>query len=294
MSSKPVVISLAPTGAGTQKSQTQYVPIKPEEVAEDAVKCCKAGASIIHLHVRDANDKGSMVKDSFIATANAVRSALKSNNLDMCINITSSGSSWSCNEDGKCWTSAYSDEDRFASLEVLLPEIVSFDCGSMNWANNRILVNAPAFLEKLAKKALELNIQPEIEIFDVGMMGNAAYYLKSGFVKTPAHYQFIMGTPGGLDGTVKNLEFVVSMLPAGSSWSVTGIGKSHMPMMMAAIAMGADGIRVGLEDNIFYDKGQLATNLQLVERAVELCKLSGRGVATAQEAREIFHLTKKI
>lgn len=294
MSNKPVVISLAPTGAGTQRSQTPHVPIRPEEVAEEAVRCCKAGASVIHIHVREDDDLGSMSKERFIATTTAVREAIKSNDLDLCINITSSGSRWYCGDDGKCWTSRYTDEDRFASLDELLPEIVTFDCGSMNWANNRILVNSPEFLEKLAGKALELNIQPEIEIFDVGMMGNAEYYIKKGFIKKPAHFQFIMGTPGGMGGTVRNLEHVVSMLPEGASWSVTGIGKSHVPMLMAAIALGADGIRVGLEDNIYYDKGDLATNLQLVERAVELCKISGRGVATAEEAREIFHLTKKV
>lgn len=294
MSNKPVVISLAPLGAGTQKKQTPHVPIKPAEVAADAVKCCKVGASIVHIHVRDDNDKGIMDKGRFIATTNAIREALAKEKLDMCMNITSSGASWSCNESGDTWSAPFTDEDRYSSLDVLLPEIVSFDCGSMNWANNRILVNAPAFLEKLAKKSLELNIQPEIEIFDAGMMGNAEYYIKQGMVKTPAHYQFIMGTPGGIGATVKDLDFLVSMLPAGASWSVAGIGKHHVPMMLAALAMGADGIRVGLEDNIYYSKGELATNLQLVERAAELCKIVGRGVATAQEAREIFHLTKKI
>jgi uncharacterized protein (DUF849 family) len=235
-----------------------------------------------------------MDKNRFIATTNAVREALAKENLDMCINITSSGASWKCNEAGDVWSAPFTDEDRYSSLDTLLPEIVSFDCGSMNWANNRILINAPAFLEKLAKKALELNIQPEIEIFDVGMMGNAEYYIKQGLIKTPAHYQFIMGTPGGLGGSVKELEFVVSMLPEGASWSVSGIGKAHMPMMLAALAMGADGIRVGLEDNISYEKGELATNLKLVERAVKFCELTGRGVATAQQAREIYHLTQKI
>lgn len=281
MSTKPVIISLAPTGAGTQRTQTPYVPITPDEVAAEAVICARAGASILHIHVRDDQDLGTMEKERFIATTNAVRTALAKENLDMCINLTTAGARFDA---------GFTDEDRFASLPVLLPEICSFDCGSMNWGNNRVMINSPQFLEKLAKVALEYNIKPEVEIFDCGMVSNAIYYIKQGLLKTPVHFQFIMGASGGIDGNVRNLELLVSMLPEGSTWSVSGIGKAHMPMMLAALAMGADGIRVGLEDNIMYSKGVLATNLQLVERAADLCCLAGRGVATAAEAREILGL----
>ncbi len=294
MSDKPVVITYAPLGAGTQRSMNPNVPITPEEVAADCVKCCKAGASIIHIHVRDDNEKGSMEKERFIATTNAVRKALKENDLDMVINITSAGASWIESEDGAHWDNPFTNSDRWASLEELLPEIVTFDCGSLNWANNRVMINSPAFLTELGAKAIELNIKPEIEIFDVGQINSAKWFIEKGVLQAPAHFQFIMGTPAGLDGTTENLANVVSKLPEGSTWSVTGIGKAHMPMILAGLSLGADGIRVGLEDNLYYSRGQLATNEQLVARAAKLVELSGRRVATAEEAREILHLTKKV
>lgn len=285
MSDKPVIITVAPLGAGTTKSQTPHVPITPEEVASDAVACCQAGASIIHIHVRDDEGRGTMEKERFITMVNTVRAALDKEGLDMVINLTTAGARSDA---------GFSDEDRMASLPVLKPEICSYDCGSMNWGNNRVMLNSPQFLEKLGKLTLEYNIKPEVEIFDGGMMGNAAYYVKNGFLKNPVHYQFILGAPGGLDGTVKNLVFLREMMPEGSTWSVSGIGKAHMPTMLAGLALGTDGIRVGLEDNIMFAKGVLATNKQLVERAVEFSHLSGRGVATAQQAREILGLTKKV
>ena len=122
------------------------------------------------------------------------------------------------------------------------------------------------------------------------MVSNALYYAKQGMIDTPLHFQFIMGAVGGLEGTVRNLEFLHSRIPAGSTFSVSGIGKAHMPMLLTALALGADGLRVGLEDNIYLRKGVVATNVQLVEQAIAIAKQAGREIATAQDARQILNL----
>lgn len=270
-----VIISVALTGAGTQKSQNPAVPLSPEEIAADVVACAKAGAAVAHIHVRDENGAKTMGLEHFVKAVELTRDACRKANVDILLNLTTSGGS-------------YDDDERLRHLYALKPDMCSFDAGSLNWGNSFVFENHPRFLAKLCAAVNELNIKPEIEVFDGGFMGNTAYYVKKGMLKTPVHYQFVMDVPGGLDGTVKNLSFLHDMLPEGSTWSVTGIGKSHMPMMLAGLAMGADGLRVGLEDNIMLRKGVLATNAQLVERATQLCRLSGREIATAAEARDIL------
>jgi len=173
----------------------------------------------------------------------------------------------------------------------------SFDPNTINWANSYIFENSPRFLNRLSKEVVENDIKPEFEVFDTGHIDSVLYYANKWNIPQPAHIQFVMGVGGSMPGTAGNLAFLVNKLPAGSTWSVSGIGKAHMPMMLAGLALGCDGLRVGLEDNIMYGKDAdgnkiIATNLMLVERAVELTKLAGREVATAQEAREILGITR--
>jgi uncharacterized protein (DUF849 family) len=283
--SNKLIVSCCLSGAGTKKEAAPTVPYHPEEIAAEVVRVAKAGAAIAHIHVRDDQGNKSMSLDKFTKSVELTREACKKENLDIIINLTTSGGS-------------YVDDERLQPLEKLRPEICSFDAGSLNWANSFVFENHPRFLEKLCKAVNDYDIKPEVEIFDTGFMGNTAYYIKKHGLKTPIHYQFIMGVPGGIEGTAKNLAFLVDMLPEGSTWSVSGIGKSHMPMLLCALAMGADGVRVGLEDNIMYGvdkKGNriIGTNEQFVKRAVELAKISGREIANAQEAREILGITRK-
>lgn len=278
---KKLIITAALCGAGTMKSQTEHVPTTPEEIAADAIACAKAGAAIIHFHVRDDEGKNTMDTERFVKVISLVREECARANVDIVINVTTSGSK-------------FPEDMRVAHLPILKPEMCSYDPGTMNWANSYVFLNTPAFLERLGTTSQELSIKPELEIFDGGMMGNVDYYVKKGFLKGPLHYQFVLGVPGGMDGNIDSLSFLLPKMQPGSTWSITGIGRSHMPMMLAGLAEGCDGLRVGLEDNIYMEKGVLATNAGLVERAVKLGEIAGRTIATAAEAREMLGLTKYV
>jgi uncharacterized protein (DUF849 family) len=268
-----LILTVAPTGAWPTKKETPYVPLQPEEIADEIYNCYKAGASVAHIHVRDDKDQASMDFDKFEKTVRLVRERC-----DIVINLTTSGGL------------GLDDDVRMKPFIELKPEIASFDCGSMNWAHSTTFINSPPFLEKLGEKMKEKNVKPEIEIFDSGMFYNAQYYLKKGILEAPAHYQFVLGAPGGMAATVENLVFLKNLLPENSTWSAFGIGKMHLPIQYATLALGGH-IRVGMEDNIYYSKGVLAkSNVEFVERAIRLANEIGREVATPDETREMLGL----
>lgn len=184
------------------------------------------------------------------------------------------------------------DETRLLPFRELRPEMGSFDCGTLNWLHKTIFENSPKFLEQLGRLMQEVGTKPELEIFDVGMVDTAKYYIKTGILKEPCHFQLVMNAAGGMAGTVENLVYLKNQLPENCTWSATGISKSHMPIMLAALAMGGH-VRVGLEDNVYYGKGVLAeSNAQLVKRAANIIKEAGYKVATPAEAREILGIHK--
>jgi len=279
--SKKLIITAAMVGNATSREQTPYVPITPDEIAADAVACVKAGASVLHIHVRDKDGINTMDPEVWKEVITKVRAALKAEGLDAILNPTTSGSK-------------FPDEMRIHHLDFIKPEMCSFDPGSMNWANSFVFLNTPTFLEKLGKHIQEIDVKPEIEIFDGGHIQNVYYYIKKGILKTPCHIQFVLGVTGALPGDAESLAYLLPKIPEGSTWSITGIGKAHIPCMLLGLAAGCDGLRVGLEDNLYLDKGVLATNAQLVERAVKLAKLCNREIATAEEAREILGVKKKV
>lgn len=273
------VITAAITGSWPTREQNPNLSITPEEIAADVYECWKAGAAIAHIHVR--NDDGTPSTD-FMKYKETIERIRAYKDWDICINITSSGSV------------GFGDEERIYPLQKLLPEMASYDAGTLNWQHRTIFENHPRFLEKLGHALIESNIKPEIEIFDAGMIYNAIYYMKKGVLKAPCHFQIVLGCPGGMTNTVENLVFLKSLIPDGSTWAACGIGAGHMPIMMAGIAMGAH-IRVGMEDNVMWQKGVPAeSNAQFVKRAKELLEMNGLEAATPEEARKIYGLTRKV
>lgn len=281
---KKLFITCAITGAQTNKALSPYHPTMPEEIAADAVAAAKAGAAIVHFHMRDKDGLPTMDTDRWVEVITLVRETLKKEKQDLIINCTASGSK-------------FPEELRLAHLPKVMPEIASFDAGSMNWHNDYVFLNTPKFLENLGALTKELKIKPELEVFDTGMVGNCAHYLNAGLINAPLHYQLMMGVSGGMDATVDNLTYLVKTIKEKTpeaTWSVAGIGKAHLPMMYAGLAMGCDGLRVGLEDNIYLAHGVQGTNAQFVARAVEIAKLAGREIATAEETREILGLKQHV
>ena len=276
---KKTIITAAVTGAWPKKENNPNVPMTPSEIADDVYACWKAGAAIAHLHMRDDDGNGTMDEKKFTETVELIHSRYPDCNI--ILNLTTSGAL------------VADDEERYAHVIKLKPEMASYDCGSMNWLNYTVFLNSPKFLEKCGTLFQELNVKPEIEAFDPGMIGNAAYYLKKGILKAPLHFQFCMGCANGIPGSVKNLVFMketMDQLCPGSTWSTFGVGHSAMEIMYAAVAMGGH-IRVGMEDNVMYAKGVLAdSNAQFVERAVRVIREFGNEPATPDEAREILSL----
>ena len=274
------IITVAPTGAWPKKKDNPNVPMTPEEIAEDVYECWKAGAAVAHLHMRDDEGNGIMDPVRFKKTVELIKAH---KDCDIVLNLTTSGD-------------IHADDDiRIAHVEELKPDMASYDCGSMNWLNSGLFINSPAFLERCGLSFQEWGVKPEIEAFDPGMIANAAYYIKKGVLKTPVHFQFCMGCANGITGTMKNLVFMKEeaekLVGAQNfTWSCFGVGHSAMEMLYGAIALGGH-IRVGMEDNVLFAKGQLAeSNAQFVKRAVEAVKLYGREVATPDEARQLLNL----
>lgn len=278
---KKTIITVAPTGAWPKKANNPNVPMTPSEIADEIYDCWQAGAAIAHLHMRDDEGNGTMDTKKFEETLRLFRERYP--DCDIVLNLTTSGD-------------IHADDDiRVAHVIKLKPEMASYDCGSMNWLNSGLFLNTPQFLERCGLLFQELNVKPEIEAFDPGMIANAAYYLKKGVLKAPLHFQFCMGCANGIPGSMKNLVFMketMEQLCPGSTWSTFGVGHCAMEMLYGAVALGGH-IRVGMEDNVMYAKGQLASsNRQFVERAARVIREYGNEVATPDEAREILGLKK--
>ena len=270
------IISCAVTGGSAQKEKCPALPITPEEIAEDVYRVWQSGAAIVHLHMRDENAKATLDPDRFQKTVELIRAH---KDCDVIINCTSSSANTGMGHEARM--------THFRRIPEI--EIGSMDCGSFNYGCRYLFNNEPQFLENLARCFQECDVLPEVEIFDTGMIGNVKHYLKQGLIQGPVWCQLVMNILGGCDATVDNLLHLVRQLPEGAIWSCTGIGASHLPMMYAALALGGH-VRVGLEDNIFYAYGKLATNVQLVERAVRVVKEFGNQPATCAETREILGL----
>ena len=277
-----VIITAALTGAVTPAGY--HIPETPEQIAEDAYQCWKAGAAIVHLHMRDEQGLGTMDAERFKKTIELIRAH---KDCDVVINCTSSGDNRVSGGD------AAGNSIRMKHMRTVDGiEMGSYDAGSFNWMPGGVFMTTPQFLQELGDVYMERGIKPELEIFDTGMLGVSNYFVKKGHLPTPCHYQFCLGVLGGMPATVENLLYLTKHIPEGSTWSAFGVGAGHLPIMYAALALGGN-IRVGLEDNVVYGKDEegnkiLATNLMLVERAVKAVETFGKKPATSAQAREIL------
>lgn len=269
-----VIISAATTGSWPTKTQNPHLPTTPEEIAACAVECGAAGAAIVHIHMRDEQERVTCDPDRYARTRQLVEAV----GSDVIINMSTGGGA-----------GLTTDEDRMGPV-ALSPEIASFDCGSVNFGE-RVFINSPQFLNELAMRMDRHRVLPEIECFEPGHVWNALRLIDDGMLKPPFWFQFVLGVRGGSPPTVKQLQHLVEMLPPGAHWSVCGIGRAQLPLGYAALAMGGH-VRTGLEDNLWYRKGVLATNPQLVERIARLASELGRPVATPAQTRQLLGLPK--
>ena len=271
-----LIITAAITGSRITREITPHIPITPEEIVQSAYECWQAGASIVHIHVRDPNTgQGTQDVEIFRRVVEPLREKT-----DLILCLTTSGIP------GRNLPT----EERLAPVD-LKPELASFDAGSINLGGT-VFINTPEFLDRAAEKMKEKGVKPEIEIFDLGMMMTSLRMRDQGKLDEPLHFQFVLGTPWGAPATPKSFLHLYEHIPDNSTWSIIGIGQGHLPMSMMALAMGGH-IRVGLEDNIYYTKGVLVeTNAQFVERIVRISGEYGREVATPDEARVILSLKK--
>jgi len=269
-----LMVTVGITGSRITRQQTPYIPINPEEIAQSGIEAWKAGASILHIHVRDPKTGlGTQDFSLFKEVADRIRGET-----DAVLCLTTSGIP------GR----NLQFQERLVPLS-LNPELVSFDAGSINMREN-VFLNPPEFLEMLAKETLAKGIKPELEVFEVGMVQTCIRYMEKGLLRPPLHFQFVLGVLGGMPATAKSLLHLSEIIPEGSTWSVIGIGLGQLAMAVMAMAMGGH-VRVGLEDNIYYSKGVLTkSNAELVERIVRMAKDFGREIATPSDVRKILNL----
>ena len=281
-----VIISCAVTGAGDTTSRSNLVPITPRQIADSAIEAAKAGAAVVHVHVRDPQTgQGSRDPALFKETVDMIRDS----GVDMIINLTAGmGGDWVPSEGDPSLPGPGTDmigpEARLAHVVECKPDICSLDCGTMNFGGNYTYINTAPYLRTMAKIVQELGVKPELEVFDLGQVRLARSLIEDGLIDAPPMFQICLGIPWGAGADTETMAAMKQALPADAIWAGFGISKMQMPMVAQAILLGGN-VRVGLEDNIYLDRGVLASNGMLVERAVEIIERMGARVLGPDEAR---------
>ena len=266
-----LIVVTALTGNVPTRGTSPNVPLTPEEIAEDVRRCADAGSSMFHVHARDSEGKPTLDAGVYLKIVRAIREVAP----DPIVMLSTGGR-------------ASKDPEARAAPVRLRPEIASITTGSNNLPGI-IYQNSPQFIEFLAGVFKENEVKPEIEVFEAGMVNNGLFLAKKGYFELPMHFNFVMGAPGAIPATVKNLLFLSELIPSTCTWSVAGIGAREIPLATAAIVMGGHA-RVGLEDNARMPDGSDASNPALVEKVVRIAHEVGRDVATPEEARRILSL----
>ncbi len=272
----PLILTAAITGAETTRKDQPQLPITPAEQAAAALACYEAGARVIHLHVRDDAGQPTQSLERFAAAIEAIKAAAP----EVIIQISTGGAV------GEAF------EKRLAPLG-LHPDMGTLNAGTLNFGDD-VFINRPADIVRLAQAFLQYEVVPEVEVYESGMIDYVAKLVNKGIIThTPLHVQFVLGVPGGMNGSPKNVLYMADHLKEqipSATWAVAGIGRWHIPASLTALVNGGH-IRVGFEDNIFYHKGVVAeSNAQLVGRIARIATEIGRPLATAAQAREILGL----
>ncbi|MGF6256507.1 MAG: 3-keto-5-aminohexanoate cleavage protein [Ensifer adhaerens] len=294
---REVFITCAVTGSGDTVSKSSHVPITPKQIAEAAVEAAKAGAAVVHCHVRDP-ETGAPARrlDLYKEVTDRIRSA----DVDMVLNLTAGmggdlifgnvESPLPLNEKGTDMAGA---TERVAHVAECLPEICTLDCGTMNFSlGDYVMTNTPSMLREMARQMTALGVRPEIEAFDTGHLWFAKQLVEEGLIEDPVLIQLCMGIPWGAPDDLNTFMAMVNNVPANWTFSAFSIGRNALAYPAAAILAGGN-VRVGLEDNLYIGKGQLATNGQLVEKAVGVIEGMGAKIIGPKEVREKLKLTKR-
>ena len=294
---KKVFITAALTGSGSTQDRSDKVPRSPQHIAEAAIAAAEAGAAIVHCHVRDP-DTG--VPSRQVDLYREVVERIRASEVDVVINLTAgmggdmvfgpTDAPLPLNEQG---TDMVGAAERVAHLEACLPDIATLDCGTMNFAEaDYVMTNTPGMLRDMATRIAALDIRIEIEAFDTGHLWLAKQLIAEKIIPDPVMVQLCMGIPWGAPDDLNTFMAVVNNLPDGCVYSAFSIGRHQMPYVAAAVLSGGN-VRVGLEDNLWLDKGHLATNAELVARAATIVTNMGVGLMTAQEVRTELQISKR-
>ncbi|MBA6340171.1 3-keto-5-aminohexanoate cleavage protein [Colwellia sp. MB02u-10] len=290
-----VIITCAITGAGATSDKSHHVPVTPKQIADSSIAAAKAGASVVHIHVRDPKT-GAPSRD--VALYREVVDRIRSSNTDIVLNLTAGmgGDLFLGPDSNPMNFTQESDlvgaEERLLHIEELKPELCTLDCGSLNFGDdNLVYISSPAMLRKGAKRVQELGVKPELEIFDTGNLAFAKQMQKEGLLDSPALFQLCLGIPWGAPADTNTMKAMVDSMPQDSVWAGFGIGRHQFPMAAQAAILGGN-VRVGLEDNLYLEKGKLATNEQLVAKTVSLLAHLGAEPMTPQQTREKLNLIK--
>ena len=291
-----VAITCAVTGAGDTVGKHPAIPVTPEQIAGAAIDAAKAGAAIVHCHVRDPETgKGARDVELYRETVDRIRSA----ETDVVINLTAGmGGDLFIGPDNA--PTKFGDDtdlvgalERLPHVEELLPEICSLDCGSLNFGDGSLVyVSTPDMLRRGAKRIRELGVKPELEIFDTGNLSFALQMFKEDLLDPPPLFQLCHGIPWGAPADVGVFKSLVDQLPPGANWTAFALGRYQMAFAAQAVILGGN-VRVGLEDNLYLEKGVFASNAQLVERARKIIELMGARVLGPDETRAKFSLVKR-
>ena len=291
-----VIITCAVTGAGDTVGRHPDIPVTPEQIADSAIDAAKAGAAIVHCHVRDpATGKGAREVSLYREVVARIRDC----DTDVVINLTAGmGGDLFIGPDEM--PTDFGDEtdlvgalDRLPHVEELLPEICSLDCGSYNFGEGSLVyVSTPDMLRRGARRIQELGVKPELEVFDTGHLSFALKMIDEGLIDDPPLFQLCLGIPWGAPPEPGIMKSWVDLLPPGANWTAFAISRNQMPFAAQSVLLGGH-VRVGLEDNLYLSRGVFATNAQLVEKARGIVEMMGARVLGPEEARDKFGLVKR-